>query len=362
MAGSSAMMGARPRRRQAGPPVWRFASWPVWGATMLLAAGCAASGGPSPTSASAPTIAASSSFRPSIATSPLPSAVASPISLPSAGRILFVIEADSGNHPAYLDKNGLHEIPTVPDPTLAKASWASADSIIFDSERDVRRHIFRMGLDGGDVVELTSGDDIQERPAISPDGSTIAYADFVDAFLGADLGLHLANADGTNPRALTKPGKPGANGGDTSPAFSPDGHWVAFQRAVDFDAGKGGIFLIRTDGSGLRRLTDDTLGAGYPRWSPDGKRILFSQRVEATTFAPGPLWVVDVAGGKPTPLTDPTDPGISFGGDWSPDGAQIVFDYFVPGSGQPELRVVNADGTHPSTLLIGGGETPDWGP
>jgi Tol biopolymer transport system component len=311
-----------------------------------------------------PTVAADSTSHPSIAPSSSPpiGVLGSPTSLPSTGRILSVIEMDGEPHPAYLDASGLHEIPTVPDPTLAKVAWASPDSIIFDSERDVRRHIFRMGLDGRDIVELTSGDAIQERPAITPDGKTIAYADFVDAYLGADLGLHLANADGTDPRALTKGGKGGVNGGDTSPAFSPDGRWVAFERAVDFDAGKGGLWLIRADGSGLRRLTDDTLGAGYPRWSPDGKRILFTEHLEATTFAAGPLWLVDTAGGKPTPLTDPQDPGWSFEGDWSPDGQQIVFDYFRPNAGPPELRVVHADGTHSSTLLMAGAETPDWGP
>ena len=321
------------------------------------------SGAPS-SSSSLPASGASPSPSSSTA-SPSPVALASPVSVPSDGRILFVIEGSGENRPAFLDKNGLHLIPTVLDTTLAKASWASRDTIIFDSERDVRRHIFRMGLDGRDVVELTSGDAIQERPAISPDGSTIAYADVVDAYLGADLGLHLANADGTNPRALTKGHNGGVDGNDTSPAFSPDGQWIAFERAVDYDSGKGGLFLIRIDGKGLRRLTDDTLGAGYPRWSPDGKRILFSQRVEATTFAAGPLWVVDIAGGKPTPLTDPKDPGISFSGDWSPDGGQIVFDYFVPGASQTELRVVNADGTHPSTLWTApgyGAETPDWWP
>jgi len=342
--------------------VRHLAPWTLWGVSMLVAAACSTASSPSLPAVVAPTVAASSPSRPTIATSPLPSALGSIVSLPSTGRILFVNEAGGENHPAYLDNNGLHEIPTVLDATLAKAAWASADSIIFDSERDVRRHIFRMGLDGRGIDELTSGDAIQERPAISPDGTTIAFADFVDGYLGADLGLHLANADGTNPRGLTKGGIGGVNGGDTSPAFSPDGHWVAFERAVDFDSGKGGLFVIRTDGSGLRRLTDDTLGAGYPRWSPDGTRILFSQRADATTFAPGPLWVVDIAGGKPAPLTNPTDPGISFSGDWSPDGRQIVFDYFVPGASQAELRVVNADGTHSSTLIMGGEETPDWGP
>jgi Tol biopolymer transport system component len=314
--------------------------------------------GPSPTSGSSPTIAAP----PSTATSASTDALGSIVSLPSVGRILVVIEGDRENRPVYLDPNGLHEIPTVLDTTLAHAAWASADSIILDSERDVRRHVFRMGIDGRDIVELTSGDAIQERPAVSPDGSTIAYADFVDAPLGADLGLHLANADGTNGRALTNGGKGGVNGGDTSPAFSPDGRWIAFERSVDFDAGRAGLFIIRTDGTGLRRLTNDALGAGYPRWSPDGKRILFTQHLDATTFAPGPLWVVDVSGGKPTPLNDPNDPGWSFEGDWSPDGRQIVFDYFLPASLQPELRVIDADGTHSSTLWVGGAETPDWGP
>jgi Tol biopolymer transport system component len=314
--------------------------------------------GPSPILNSTPTITAPSSS----STASSPEALASPVSLPSAGRILFVIEGGGHNRPAYLDSSGLHEIPTTPDATLSHAVWTSTDGIIFDSERDVRRHVFRMVLSASDVVELTSGADIQERPTISRDGSSIAYSDFVDSPNGADLGLHLANADGTNARALTKGGKTGGKGGDTAPTFSPDGRWIAFERGVDFDAGKAGLFIVRTDGSGLRRLADDAMGAGYPRWSPDGKRILFTQHLDATTFAPGPLWVVDVAGGRPAALTDPKDPGWSFEGDWSPDGQQIAYRYFVPGSSHSELRVIDADGTHSSTLWASDAETPDWGP
>jgi Tol biopolymer transport system component len=310
----------------------------------------------SPVTSSAPTTDLLPS--PSATSAPL----ASPNALPAAGRILFVIEGGGESRPVYLDPNGLHEIPTTRDPTLSHAVWASEDSIVFDSERDVRRHIFRMGRDGGDIVELSSGDAIEERPAVSPDGSMIAYAEFVDAPLGADLGLHLADADGSNARTLTVGGKAGTNGGDTGPSFSPDGRWIAFERAIDFDAGKAGLFIINTDGTGLRRLADDALGAGYPRWSPDGKRILFTEHLDATTFAPGPLWVVDVGVGAPRPLTDPNDPGWAFAGDWSPDGRQVVFDYFLPALGQPQLRVVDANGTNSSTLLVGGGETPDWGP
>jgi len=284
--------------------------------------------------------------------------------LPKAGRILFVIESESGNRVVYLDSSGQHEIATN-DPTLAKASWAPGDTILFDSERDVRRHVFRMGSDGKSVVELTSGAAFQERPAIAPDGSTIAYAEFEDSFV-LFHGLFVANADGSNPRQLTPAGPPGVDSADTSPAFSPDGKWLAFERLLG--SGEAGLFLIHPDGTGLRRLTDDALGAGYPRWSLDGKRILFSQHYDGTTFVPGPLWVIDVNGGRPIPLTDPNDPGASGEGDWSPDGRQIVYKYFAPGMDHNELRLIDADGTHMTTLWVpgpsdgGGAETPDWGP
>jgi Tol biopolymer transport system component len=334
---------------------------------VVLSVGVAAcSTTPAPINESSPTpVAVVASAAP--ATSPSAEPLGSP-ALPRAGRILVVIEGGGQSRPAYLDVTGLHVIPTALDTTFAQAVWASPsrDSIIFDSERDLRRHIFRMGLDGGDVVELTSGDAIQEHPAISPDGSMIAYGMFVDALNGADLGIHLANADGTRARAITTGGQADGNSGDTSPSFSPDGTSIVFERAVDLAAGKSGLFIIRTDGTGLRRLTDDSLGAGYPRWSPDGKRILFSQHLDAATFVRGALWVVDVGGGAPRSVTDPKDPGWSFEGDWSPDGLRIVFNYFVPGAAKTELRVVNADGTHVSmswSLPEGyGANTPDWGP
>ena len=140
------MTGALSGCRHVGRPVRHLAPWTLWGVSMLVAAACSTASSPSLPAVVAPTVAASSPSRPTIATSPLPSALGSIVSLPSTGRILFVNEAAGENHPAYLDNNGLHEIPTVLDATLAKAAWASADSIIFDSERDVRRHIDRKSV------------------------------------------------------------------------------------------------------------------------------------------------------------------------------------------------------------------------
>ena len=54
---------------------------------------------------------------------------------------------------------------------------------------------------------------------------------------------------------------------------SPDGRWIAY----DTTAPQEDLFVLRADGSELRRLTNDTAKDRVPHWSPDGSRLLFSQ-------------------------------------------------------------------------------------
>ena len=56
------------------------------------------------------------------------------------------------------------------------------------------------------------------------------------------------------------------------PALSPDGNWVAFTR----EGGQNGLWLINVDGSGERKVFGEREGLRSPKWSPDGKYILFS--------------------------------------------------------------------------------------
>ncbi|MCR4414900.1 MAG: hypothetical protein NUV77_20980, partial [Thermoguttaceae bacterium] len=59
---------------------------------------------------------------------------------------------------------------------------------------------------------------------------------------------------------------------------SPDGGWVVFTlRTTDLaeNKGKTDLWLVRTDGSGLRRLTAHPAGDHGPSWSPDGKSVFF---------------------------------------------------------------------------------------
>ena len=99
-------------------------------------------------------------------------------------------------------------------------------------------------------------------------------------------------------------------------AVSPDGQWLAFRPAF----GQEDIFLTRSDGIGLRRLTDDTYRDRGPKFSPDGKRIAFysnrSGRYE--------IWTIHPDGSGLAQLTKNAAHGAWFP-NWSPDGSKIAF-------------------------------------
>jgi hypothetical protein len=121
---------------------------------------------------------------------------------------------------------------------------------------------------GGEVTELTERA-LPLEPAWSPDGSQIAFAGSPGH---GPFGLWVMDADGSDPRRIA-----GSDDFDVlSPTWSPDGSRIAF---VGFDDGAAtleDIFSVTLDGDGLTRLTD-TPGTRElsPAWSPDGRTIAF---------------------------------------------------------------------------------------
>jgi eukaryotic-like serine/threonine-protein kinase len=97
--------------------------------------------------------------------------------------------------------------------------------------------------------------------------------------------------------------------------FSKDGKWVAY---VSFPAGN--LWRSKLDGSDKLQLTSSPLYALQPRWSPDGKQIVFYAGQQATAR----IYLIPPNGGVPQELVpnhsgDQIDPG------WSPDGKSVVF-------------------------------------
>jgi serine/threonine-protein kinase len=198
-------------------------------------------------------------------------------------------------------------------------------------------------------AQLTSEPGLEDGPCLSPDGEWIVYAG--DG--GGDRDIFLRSIGGQNPLSLTEP----SSADDSQPAFSRDGTRIAFRSERD----GGGIFVMGRTGEGVRRVTDD----GYnPAWSPDGTRLVYS--LENVGITPlnmernSDLWIVEVAGGEPTPIgiVDGTDPS------WSPNGHRIAYGTrgLEGSASRLDIMTVPADGgtAVPVTLSEGNAWSPTW--
>ncbi len=104
--------------------------------------------------------------------------------------------------------------------------------------------------------------------------------------------------------------------------ISPDGKLVVYViTTVDLAGNKSSstLWLAPTDKGEPRQLTTTTKKDRHPRWSPDGKQILF----ESTRSGEQQLWVIDITGGEAKQLTTLSTEGGN--GMWSPDGKSIAF-------------------------------------
>src|SRR5436309_1793061 len=106
------------------------------------------------------------------------------------------------------------------------------------------------------------------------------------------------------------------------PQISPDGARVAFVRVkVDSaaDEYRTSIWVVDAAGGEPRRFTSGPHDT-QPRWSPEGRSLAFVRGAEGK---PGQIWLLPLAGGEPTALTQLARGAGSPA--WSPDGARLAF-------------------------------------
>ena len=146
-------------------------------------------------------------------------------------------------------------------PASAEAPPPVPCSIAFDSDRDGNREIYLMGPDGKDQVNLSNNPADDFDPAISPDGSQIAFVSNRDNGKEGGQFIYVMNADGSNVRQLTF-----ENWSDW-PDWSNDGSQITYTSNDD-------IYVIKADGSGQSvNLTNSPEKDGRSSWSPDGTQI-----------------------------------------------------------------------------------------
>ena len=98
---------------------------------------------------------------------------------------------------------------------------------------------------------------------------------------------------------------------------SPDGEWLVY----DTSSPQEDLFVIRTDGTGVRQITTDVHKDRVPRWSPKGDLILFysdrtSKSYEAWTIRPDGSGIRQISAAHGVQLFDPI---------WSPDGRRVLY-------------------------------------
>ena len=135
--------------------------------------------------------------------------------------------------------------------------------------------------------------------------------------------LYVANADGTGERKLLNDSV-----FDYHSSYSADGKWIVFTSERN-GLGQSDIYRCHADGTGLERLTDSPHVDDQGALSPDGSKLAF---VSTRDTWKNNIWVLDIATGNLTNLTiqpgvqgDPEKPDCFFRPSWSPDGQWIAF-------------------------------------
>lgn len=142
------------------------------------------------------------------------------------------------------------------------------------------------------------------------------------------------------------------------PSWSPDGKHIVFEGPV---AGAPGLFAMRADGGGLRRLTENASDA-CPSWSAGGDTVVFTRRPpEASPGMNKDVYSIDVNGGVPKRLT--AFLGRATCPVWSPRGHQIAFGFFSQGPPATwKIYVTDVNGGNARQIVTSGGPEPDWSP
>ena len=241
---------------------------------------------------------------------------------------------------------------------------ASPSRIVFARSGD----IYSMNPDGTDARNLTNSfvpcASDSEYPSWSPNGSRIAFTRRLGdrASTPPSQDLFTMNADGSGLVRVTD------GEYDFDVAWSPDGKRIVYTQWPDIYLGvesvyggladpNGGIYVINASGTGEHEIHSDARTNGMS-WSPDGTRIVFANTPLGAAGCD--IYSMNPDGSDVRQLTHPAGSGCDGAPHYSPDGKQIAFTRGLGCACAVQLWLMNADGTNQRQLP--GSGSVDWRP
>ena len=256
----------------------------------------------------------------------------------------------AGSTIPYLERWGIYELDpdtsqvnqifTSPN-TITKLRINSAgDTFAFSmgSDEDGLEEIYTFNMEMGELTRLTENSYMDVYPSWSPDDTKIAYLSWPEE----TLDIYVMDADGKNQRLLYDSGHHDA-----------DIHWVGDKIAFTRNSQ---IWMMEEDGTGATRLTDPPRAGEWgeavlpfgdydPRISPDGERIIFERLVDdSSPHGNYDLFIIDSDGSDEKRLTDTGwAQGLAV---WSPSGDSIAYSVgAVDDEGRYDIYMMNSDGS-----------------
>ena len=162
---------------------------------------------------------------------------------------------------------------------------------------------------------------------------------------GGVEGIYLMDDDGSNLTLLreSKALRPYPD------CWSPDGKQIVFkQRVRSFR--NSVLFVMNADGTNVRQLTeeDDDVTVGRASFSPDGKFVVFGRHVRVDNTTKFSITVLNIETGRLKKISDT----MAANCDWSPDGKHILYNKGVAlGGAGATIWIIDADGRNPRPLI-----------
>jgi Tol biopolymer transport system component len=239
---------------------------------------------------------------------------------------------------------GMETSPALsPDGTQVAFSW--------EGERRDNRDIYVKLFDMANPVRLTTDPGSDDEPAWAPDGRRIAFIR-TEKSPRPRATIRIAQVFGGPEQEVTELAPEECYKHGTL-SWSPDGEWLAFaDKAKEDDPFS--LYIVSTETGEKRKIT--SVGTGFygdavPAFSPDGKSLAF---VRLRNYSIGDVYVMPVAARQPRQLTH--DGAAFFGLSWTADGKELVFS--SDRTGDARLWRIAASGGTPRPLLGIGG--PDF--